>query len=134
MGAQTLHWRAGDDEFTGTDSLGRSSKIMAADDAPGLKPSDLLPMSLAACLAYTIVSILQKQRQDLRELTATIDADQDADPPWKFRRIAIGFNARGLVDTAKAQKALDIAHDTYCAVSATLRDAVEVELTIGVEP
>ena len=134
MGTQTLRWRAGDEDFTGTDSFGRDSKIMAGDDAPGLKPSDLLPMSLAACLGYTIVSLLEKQRQGVRELTATIESDQDDEPPWRFRRIHVGFVAYGAVDQGKAQKALDLSHEKWCSVSATLRDSVEMALDISVAP
>jgi putative redox protein len=134
MGAQRMHWRAGDADFSGTDSFGRTSKIMAEDDAPGLKPSDMLPMSLAACTGYTLVSILRKQRQDLRELSATIDAVQDEDPPWRFRSIKISFVARGRVDEAKAAKALQKSHEEYCSVSATLRDTVRLEFSIAVEP
>jgi putative redox protein len=130
MGAQTLRWRAGDEDFSGTDSFGRTSSIMAGDDAPGLKPSDMLPMSLAACTGYTLVSILQKQRQDLRELTATIHAVQDDDPPWRFRTIEVRFVAHGDVDLGKAQKALEQSHEKYCSVSATLKDAVELIFSI----
>lgn len=134
MGSQTLVWRAGDDDFTGTDSMGRVSHPMAVDGAPGLKPSDMLPMSLAACTGYTMVQILRKQRQDLQELTATIESVQDADPPWRFRKIDVHFVARGNVDPVKAQKALDRAHEKWCSVSATLRDAVEIVFDVAVVP
>lgn len=132
MGAQTLRWRAGDEDFAGTDSMGRASSIMAGDGAPGLKPSDLLPMSLAACTGYTLVSILKKQRQDIAELTATIEAVQDEDPPWRFRSITVHYVAHGNVDLAKARKALDQSHENWCSVSATLRDAVDLRFEIKV--
>jgi len=132
MGAQTLRWRTGDEDFTGTDSFGRTSMIMAGDDAPGLKPSDMLPMSVAACTGYTLISILRKQRQDLRELTATVESVQDEDPPWRFRRIDVRYVAHGSVDLEKAKKALQQSHERYCSVSATLADAVELVFDIEV--
>jgi putative redox protein len=134
MGTQTLRWRAGDEDFTGTDSYGRSTSIMAGEGAPGLKPSDLLPMSLAACTGYTLVSILRKQRQDVRALEATIEAHQDDEPPWRFRSIAVHFVARGDVDQRKAEKALERSHEKWCSVSATLRDVVKLEFDIRIEP
>jgi putative redox protein len=127
---QRLEWR-GDFRFEGIDSHGTPVPI-DADFVAGAKPSELLTISLAACTAYDVVNILRKQRQDLTALTATIESDQDAEAPWRFRRIAVRFTARGRVDATKAAKALALSEQKYCAVSATLRDAVELDFTIEV--
>jgi putative redox protein len=120
--------------FTGSDSRGRPVAIDAHLDGKGAKPSDLLPISLAACTAYDIVNILHKQRQELRELEATMESEQDADPPWRFRLIAVRYVARGNVDPAKAQKALALSEEKYCSISATLRPVVDLTFEIRVEP
>ena len=120
--------------FTGSDSRGRPVAIDAHLDGKGAKPSDLLPISLAACTAYDIVNILHKQRQELRELEATMESEQDADPPWRFRRIAVRYVARGDVDPGKAQKALALSEEKYCSISATLRPVVDLTFEIRVEP
>jgi uncharacterized OsmC-like protein len=57
---------------------------------------------------------------------------QDDAPPWQFRKISVHFVARGNVDQLKAQKALDRSHEKWCSVSATLKDTVELELSIAV--
>lgn len=119
--------------FTGSDSRGRPVAIDAHLDGKGAKPSDLLPISLAACTAYDIVNILYKQRQDLRELEATMESVQDPDPPWTFRRIAVRYVARGRVDAEKARKALALSEEKYCSISATLRPVVELTFHIEVE-
>ena len=119
--------------FTGSDSRGRPVAIDAHMDGKGAKPSDLLPISLAACTAYDIVNILYKQRQDLKELEATMESEQDPDPPWTFRRIAVKYVARGRVDPQKAQKALELSEQKYCSISATLRPVVELAFQIEVE-
>ena len=120
--------------FTGSDSRGRPVAIDAHLDGKGAKPSDLLPISLAACTAYDIVNILHKQRQALRELEATMESEQDPDPPWRFRRIAVKYVARGNVDPAKAHKALALSEEKYCSISATLRPVVDLTFEIRVEP
>lgn len=133
MSTQRLLWQD-DFRFVGTDSVGRDV-IIDGDDAAstGAKPSDLLPLALAACTAYDIVNILRKQRQDLRGLEATIDSEQDADAPWTFRRITVRYVARGSVDPVKARKALELSESKYCSVSATLRPVVDLRFDIAVE-
>jgi putative redox protein len=120
--------------FTGSDSRGRDVAIDAHLDGKGAKPSDLLPISLAACTAYDIVNILYKQRQDLRELEATMESEQDPEPPWTFRRISVRYVARGRVDPEKARKALALSEEKYCSISATLRPVVDLTFEIAVEP
>jgi putative redox protein len=120
--------------FTGFDSRGHEVPIDAHAEGTAGKPSDLLPLSLAACIAYDIVSILYKQRQDLRGLEATIESAQDEDPPWTFRSIAVHFVARGDVNPLKAEKAMKLAEEKYCSISATLRASVELTYDIQVLP
>jgi len=134
MSTQRLVWHDAY-RFTGIDSWEREVAIDATEDGgPGAKPADLLPISLAACTAYDIVNILRKQRQDLRELEATIESTQDADAPWAFRAISVRYVARGAVDAQKARKALELSEQKYCSVSATLRAVVGLSFDIVVEP
>jgi putative redox protein len=120
--------------FTASDSRGRDVAIDAHMDGKGAKPSDLLPISLAACTAYDIVNILHKQRQELAELEATMESVQDPDPPWRFREITVRYVARGDVDPVKARKALALSEEKYCSISATLRPVVNLTFEIRVEP
>jgi putative redox protein len=134
VSSQQLRWHD-DFRFTGTDSWGNDVAIDATEGGgAGAKPADLLPISLAACTAYDIVNILRKQRQDLRELDARIDSEQDPDAPWTFRRITVRYIARGNVDPQKARKALDLSEQKYCSVSATLRSVVDLRFEIEVAP
>jgi putative redox protein len=120
--------------FTGSDSRGHDVAVDAHRDGSGAKPSDLLPISLAACTAYDIVNILYKQRQDLKTLEATIESTQASEPPWAFEKIVVRYVARGQVDPTKARKALVLSEQKYCSVSATLRPSVKLEFEIEVRP
>ena len=92
----------------------------------GVKPSDMLAMALIGCSSHDVVEILLKQRQDLRELKVTAESFQDADPPWRFRKIHIHYRAVGKVDLEKLGKAIKISEEKYCSVYATLKDAIEI--------
>lgn len=99
----------------------------------GIGASDLLPMSLIGCSSYDVVEILEKQRQELTQLNVTAEAVQDENPPWKFKRIHIRYQAVGKGLTAeKVAKAVQLSEEKYCAVYATLRDVVEITHEIEV--
>lgn len=93
----------------------------------GVKPSDMLAMALIGCSSVDVVEILQKQRQDLRELKVTAESTQNNDPPWRFRKIHIHYQAVGKgIDLDKLAKAIKISEEKYCSVYATLKDAIEI--------
>ncbi len=93
----------------------------------GVSASDLLPMSLIGCASHDVVEILIKQRQQLHELKVTAEATQDSEPPWRFRKVHIHYQAIGVgIDVEKVQKAIKLSEENYCSVYATLRDAIEI--------
>jgi putative redox protein len=117
-----LHWNP-EEEFSLSDE---SDHRIVMKKPKGISPSDLLPMALIGCTSYDVVEILKKQRQGLRQLNVTAEAEQDEDPPWKFRRIHIRYQAVGKVDLEKLRKAIEISEGKYCSVYATLKDAIDI--------
>ena len=115
--------------FVGTDGF-KHSIVMSTQDEEngiGMKPSELLLVALGGCSSVDVVSILQKKRQALTGLEVEITAEQEPEPPWCFRKIAITYHVRGhgLSDKAVAD-AIRLAEDKYCSVKATLDKSVEV--------
>ena len=93
----------------------------------GVSASDLLPMALIGCASHDVVEILNKQKQDLRQLKVTAESIQDDDPPWRFRKITVRFQVIGKdIDPEKVRKAIQISEEKYCSVYATLKDALEI--------
>lgn len=93
----------------------------------GVSASDLLPMSLIGCASHDVVEILNKQKQDLRELKVTAESTQDEDPPWRFRKIHIHYQVIGKeIDPEKVRKAILLSEEKYCSVYATLKDVLEI--------
>lgn len=126
MGTQRLTWTGEALQFLGRTAYGSPLAIGGDVHGVGAKPSDLLPLSLAACTAYDTVVILKKQRQDLQGLEIELTTSQDPEPPWAFTSIHMRFVISGAVDLLKAQKAVALAESRYCAVAATLRSVVEL--------
>ena len=134
MGEVRLRWTGERIQFVGDTGYGDDVLVGGDPEGPGAKPSDLLPLSLAACTAYDVVEILRKQRQKLHGLEAIVTSTQDDDPPWTFRAINVEWVVTGLVDQRKAERAVDLAERTSCAVAATIRPVVSLTHTVRIQP
>ena len=116
-------------QFVGTDSTQHAIVLSSANEEnrTGVKPSDLLLMALGGCTAVDVVEILRKKRQQLTGLTIHVSGEQDADPPWTFRRMHLVYEVRGRGLAAGAvEQAVALSEDKYCSVRATLADKVEI--------
>jgi putative redox protein len=136
VGEQRLTWLPdrGHLQFEGRTGYGAVLPLGGDPEGAGAKPSDLLPLSLAACTAYDVVEILRKQRQDLRGLEVEIHSEQDPDPPWIFRAIRTTFVLTGTIEPAKARRAIELAETKYCAIAATLREGVDLRFDLVIRP
>jgi putative redox protein len=116
-------------QLVGVDSS-KHSVVMSAQDeenGTGMKPSDLLLVSLAGCSAMDVIGILKKKRLDLRGFEVNIQGEQEPDPPWAFKRIEIEYVVTGRAIKEKAvADAIRLSKDKYCSVSATVQPVAEV--------
>ena len=123
----TLRWIPGGSRFVSTDSTGHSVVMSKPDENTGMKPSELILSALAGCASVDVVDILAKKRTPLSYLEVQLSAEQDADPPWTFRKIYMKFILMGEGLTEKnVQQAIDLSEDKYCSVAATLRGKSEI--------
>jgi putative redox protein len=122
----TLQWVSGK-RFVGIDSTNHSVVVSSKDDGVGIKPSDMLLIALASCTAVDVVEILTKKRMPLDSLEVITDGEQDANPPWTFRKIHLKYrlSGKGLTEQAVAQ-AIQLSEEKYCSVAATIRGVAEI--------
>jgi len=93
----------------------------------GVIGGDLLPLSLIGCAAWDLMAILNKQRQQVSGLQVFAECEQDADPPWRFRKIHTHYVITGSnLNRAMVQRAIELSETGYCSIHATLRDVVEL--------
>ncbi len=126
MASAVVRWIGGK-QFIGVDSTQHSVVLSTPDEGVGMKPSELLLVALASCTAVDVVEILGKKRLTLTALSISATAEQEADPPWTFRKIHLTYQLRGpnLSETAVAQ-AIALSEEKYCSVAATLRGKAEI--------
>ena len=93
----------------------------------GFSASDLLLASIGGCSAWDVVQILDKQRQKVASVKATVTAEQAEDPPWRFTTIDVHFEVGGEGLRQKlVERAVRLSCDRYCSVIATVRGVAEV--------
>lgn len=94
----------------------------------GLAPMQLLLAGIAGCSAVDVISILEKQRQELHSLKVEVNGDKQptGEGYSEFKTIHMHYILSGNLDPNKVQKALDLSITKYCSVSKALEKTSEI--------
>ena len=134
MASAVVDWIGGG-KFVGTDSTKHSVVISTTTEGIGMKPNELMLVSLASCSAVDVVDILAKKRTPLSALSISASAEQDSDPPWTFRKIHLHYTLKGAGLTPKAvEQAIELSEEKYCSVAATLRGVAHITWDYTIQP
>lgn len=90
----------------------------------GVRPMQMLLIALGGCSGIDVLDILKKQRQEVQEYKTIIEGERESGKePSLWKTIQIEFYIQGIVEPAKAQRAVELSMNKYCSVAATLRKA-----------
>ena len=119
---------AGDDFFIGTPPSGHAQTIdVKGDRKSAASPIEMLLLSVAACTAADVISILEKKRQDVTDYDVEISGQRSDDHPRKFIKFHIHHIVRGRSVSEKAlADAIELSDTKYCSVAATVRPTAEI--------
>jgi putative redox protein len=119
---------AGDELFIGTSPSGHSVAIDVKGDRKSAQtPMEMLLVSVAACTAVDVISILEKKRQDVREYVVEIRGTRAEDHPKKFTGFHIHHMVRGHnVSEQALAHAIELSDTKYCSVAATVRPTATI--------
>ena len=125
----TLRWN-GNRTFLGQTESGHSIVIGAAhEDAPKPGPGamELVLMGAGTCSAFDVVSILEKGREPVEDVTVELEADRAETIPKVFTRIHLHFIVKGKgVNPAKVERAINLSVEKYCSATAMLEKTAKV--------
>ena len=119
---------AGDEFFIGTTPSGHSFAIDTKGDRRSAPtPMEMLLVSVAACTAVDVISILQKKRQKVTDYNVEISGERAEEHPRKFTRLHVRHivHGRGISKRALAD-AIELSDTKYCSVAATVRPTAEI--------
>jgi putative redox protein len=93
-------------------------------EGKGVRPMQLMLMSLGGCSAIEVVNILKKQRQALEDIQVAVSGEREKGAmPSLFTEVDIAFHLKGEVDPQKAEHAIKLTLEKYCSATATLEKA-----------
>ncbi len=122
---------AGDEMFIGTSPSGHAQVMDTKGDRHSAPtPMEMLLVSVAACTAVDVISILHKKRQDVTDYNVEISGTRADDHPRKFTAFHVHHIVHGRTVSADAvERAIELSDTKYCSVAATVRPTAEIITT-----
>lgn len=116
-----IRWTGGV-SFVGRAESGHDVAIDGAREAggqnKGSRPMELVLIGMGGCTAFDVMHILRKQRQDVADCIADIDAERAPTDPKVFTRIHVHFKIAGRgLDAKKVAHAIELSATKYCSAS-----------------
>ncbi len=109
-------------ETDGAPAIGGSNK--------GFRPMQLLLAAAGSCSSIDLISILKKQKQDLRDISIEVTAEREKDKtPAIFTEVHLHYILTGNLDEDKVKRAVDLSVQKYCSVVKILEATAQVTYT-----
>jgi putative redox protein len=119
---------AGDEFFIGVPPSGHAQIMDTKGDRHAAPtPMEMLLVSVAACTAVDVISVLQKKRQDVVDYDVEITGTRADEHPRKYTAFHVHHIVHGRGVSAKAvEDAIELSDTKYCSVAATVRPTAEI--------
>jgi putative redox protein len=120
----TIRWSGGV-SFVGRADSGHDVIMDGAPDAGGenrgSRPMEVVLIGMGGCTAFDVVHILRKQRQNVGDCVAEIEAERASVDPKVFTQIHVHFKVSGRrLDAKKVAHAIELSAMKYCSASIML--------------
>ncbi len=99
----------------------------------GMRPMQILLAAMGGCSSIDIISILKKQKQELKDIKVTVTGERQKDAvPSLYTEVHAHFKLYGNLDQDKVQKAVSLSVEKYCSVAKTLEPTAKVTYSFEV--
>lgn len=100
----------------------------------GVRPMEMLLISLGSCSSMDVLSILAKMKQEVTDYKVEVHGDREPDKvPSLFTKIHVHYRLWGDLDEKKVARAIELSMGTYCSVTKMLEKAVEISHDFVIE-
>ncbi len=101
----------------------------------GIRPKELLLLSLSGCTGADVASILTKMREPFTRFEVDVDADTTEEHPKVYSTIRLNYKFWGEgLNPKNIEKAIDLSQNKYCGVTAMLQKSVNIEHSYVINP
>ena len=126
----TIKWLDGV-SFEGGSESGHSVVMDGAPESggknDGMRPMEMLLLSIGGCSSYDVVTILKKSRQDIKDCRAQITAERAENIPKVFTKIHLHFILEGkALDPSVVERTINLSATKYCSASIMLEKSVVI--------
>ena len=96
-------------------------------EGKGMRPTESLLVSIAACSSIDVVLILKKMKQQIDDYKVEVEADRVSDgESSKYSTIHLHFILKGDIKEKKLEQAIQMSLDKYCSVSKILAHSAKI--------
>jgi putative redox protein len=100
----------------------------------GIRPKELILLSLAGCTGSDVAVILKKKKINLDGFEMNITAEMQETHPQVYTKINLEYVFYGKeIPKEAVERAIELSLKTYCSVTAMLQKAVEITHTYRIE-
>lgn len=93
----------------------------------GIRPRELLLISLAGCTGADVSAILSKKRVELKSFMINISAESTDTHPKVYTKIHLEYVFSGDdIKEKDIERAIDLSQNTYCGVTAMLSKSIDI--------
>jgi putative redox protein len=129
---------AGKMQFTGESESDYTVNMDASPafggENAGIKPMELLLMSLGGCSGMDVIDILRKKKQEVTDYKINISGERRDDYPKVFTKIKVEHVVKGKnIDPAAVKRAVELSTDKYCSVIGMVKEATDLEVSYRIE-
>jgi len=90
----------------------------------GMRPMELMALSVGSCSSYDVVTILKKARQQITSCEAEVTAERVDATPAIFESIHLHFKVAGIdLSEKQVERAIELSAEKYCSASIMLKNA-----------
>ena len=90
----------------------------------GMRPMELMALSVASCSSYDVVTILKKARQEIQSCEAEVEAKRVDSIPSVFESIHLRFKIAGFnLNKNQVKRAVELSAEKYCSASIMLKNS-----------
>lgn len=107
--------------------------VPAGGMSEGPTPKELVLRALAGCTMMDVITMLQKQKIDMKKFSVEVNGDVANEHPKVFTKINVKyiFVSDDLDDT-RARQAIELSREKFCAVSNMLNKSAEITYTLEI--
>jgi len=93
----------------------------------GIRPMEMVLIGMGGCTAFDVALMLQKSRQNVKDIEVELDSDRADTVPAVFTHIRVHFVITG-TDLSEKQvaRAVALSAEKYCSASKMLEKSVEI--------